>query len=209
MDSKDREETFDTLAASLADGVPAERLATLLAPEMPQAVMERLLTQPRSREKLSQMIMSRLDLPPLQEMVAPNLRFALIGADQMGGAIAAVGAIWHCNVIRQMISKAALLGLIDGIGERAYTVGLANGDLAVAPSTVPTVASLVCAIQRYGRSCVEAWLETVEPASVAELTRLKLPRPPTEVTEINEDHRRLGPEIVRRVARCWLAEFAN
>jgi hypothetical protein len=197
----------ESIEASLTATIPVERLANFLAPEMPSTVVAQLLAQPKTRARLSEIVISRLHLAPIQDVESVDLQFALIKADEMAEAIAAVGAIWHYNMLRHLITKAPLLGLIDAIGERAYSVGMSNADLAVASSAIPSVANLVCAIQRYGRSCVEAWLETIE-RPVAELTRLKLPRPPTEETEINDDHRGLGPAIVRRVGMRWMSKVS-
>ncbi len=184
----------------LAAGVPADRLTALIAPGMPSAVMERLLAEPRFTARLSRMMMSRLDLT-LEDDISPDLRFAALGVGEMKTAICAAGAIWHHHMIRQVISKPALHSLIDAISEKAHAIGLANADLAVTPSTVPSVANLVCSIQRAGYGCVEAWLKAVD-APIAELARLKLTSPGVEI-EVSDEHRRVGPVIVRRVATCW------
>jgi hypothetical protein len=102
-----------------------------------------------------------------------------------------------------VIAKSALHSLIDAIGERAHAIALANGDLAVTPTTTPSVANLVCSIQRAGFGCVEAWLAVVD-APIAELARLKLAAL-DEAFELTDDHRRFGPTIVRRVAAAWSA----
>jgi hypothetical protein len=194
----DPNEEVRRLESSLAAGIPVDRLTALIAPGMPSAVMERLLEQPRFKSRLSRMMMARLDLP---HDMSPDLRFAAFGAGEMKVAVCAAGAIWHHHVIRQVIAKSALHSLIDAIGERAHAIALSSGDLAVTPTTTPSVANLVCSIQRAGFGCVEAWLATVD-APIAELARLKL-APLDEAFELTDDHRRFGPAIVRRVATAW------
>ena len=187
--------------ASLASGVPADRLSALLAPDLPPAVISQMLAQPRFATRLSRMMLSRLDLA-LPPEISPDLRFAAITASEMGSAICAVGGIWHHHMVRQVIAKATLQSLIDAISLKAYHAALANADLAVTPTGIPAIANLVCSIQRIGRVCVDAWLETLD-APVAELVRLKLPEPPAEKTETTDDHRRFGPAIIQRVANRW------
>jgi hypothetical protein len=196
----DPNEEVRRLESSLAASIPVDRLTALIAPGMSSAVMERLLEQPRFKSRLSRMMMARLDLP---HDMSPDLRFAAFGAGDMKVAVCAAGAIWHHHVIRQVIAKSALHSLIDAIGERAHAIALANGDLAVTPTTTPSVANLVCSIQRAGFGCVEAWLAVVD-APIAELARLKLAAL-DEAFELTDDHRRFGPTIVRRVAAAWSA----
>jgi hypothetical protein len=194
----DPNEEVRRLESSLAAGIPVDRLTALIAPGMPSAVMERLLEQPRFKSRLSRMMMARLDLP---HDMSPDLRFAAFGPGEMKVAVCAAGAIWHHHVIRQVIAKSALHSLVDAIGERAHAIALANGDLAVTPSTTPSVANLVCSIQRAGFGCVEAWLEVAD-TPIAELARLKLAALDEEF-DLTDDHRRFGPTIVRRVATAW------
>jgi hypothetical protein len=196
----DPNEEVRRMESSLAAGIPVDRLTELIAPGMPSAVMERLLEQPRFKSRLSRMMMARLDLP---HDMSPDLRFAAFDANEMKVAICAAGAIWHYHVIRRVIAKPALHSLIDAISERAHAIALANGDLAVMPSTVPSVANLVCSIQRAGYGCVEAWLQVAD-APIAELARLKLAAL-DETLEVTDEHRRFGPAIVRRVATSWPA----
>lgn len=194
----DPNEEVRRMESSLAAGIPVDRLTALIAPGMPSTVMERLLEQPRFKSRLSRMMMTRLDLP---HDMSPDLRFAAFDASEMKVAICAAGAIWHHHVIRQVIAKSALHSLVDAISERAHAIALANADLAVTPSTMPSVANLVCSIQRAGYGCIEAWLHVVD-APIAELARLKLTAL-EENLEVTDEHRRFGPAIVRRVATSW------
>ena len=171
-----------------------ERLAAVLGPGVPAAVVARLVQSPRLQTRLTALMVSRLgELGP----VTPSQAKALaLMPDALVALSRRAGAVWHAGALARTIDGPGRRSLAAAIGEDDYGTALAGLFLAPPAEVLhhPSV-DLIGMIATDGAACLAAWCGK-QPATVA--GRLNLSRPDAQA---GAAHDRFGPKSV-----AWLLE---
>lgn len=169
--------------------------------DLPPEVSSQLLKCGRLFGRLSNQIKQHYRLDSLGGVAYEDLRIAMLERDKLELIAGISGAVYNGNKLRVLITKAAIVEILQDIHRDAYKIAVTHSDLV--PSEEMGADKIVAlrkeVILSDGMQCFRGWLKSLPKAAS---TRVELKFPPGQEDEpVPEDYERYGPVIVRAVAK--------
>lgn len=174
------------------------------------AALEVLARHPRFQRRLAQRLIDRYGLTPPEALPVPaeeDARLLALPAQAATTLTHYCGVICHATAFVREIRAPRVMALKERFGDAAFTVALANRELAVAATSGDDIETLAREVRRDGQACVSAWL-ALQPAELTAWLRLGLAANlPGEAQGATPEVCQQGPRIVRCVAAIVDAEI--
>jgi hypothetical protein len=184
-----------------------DRLVALFGAPLTRATALRMRAHPRLRLRLAEALQAPLQGEGLWPPPTSSRLAAMPLSGEPDGAVRlvrAVGAAWHGQSLRAILSGPVLARLATLIGEEAMSAGIKLAENGVAPASVQSADEIAAAVDRDGPACLAAWLDR-DALGAADALRLALPPALARAAqERGEAHRdaaaRLVPAVLSQLA---------
>lgn len=178
-----------------------DRLSNCLGSALPDGLCMELLSNLRLKSRLSGIVASHYDLPPLStatECSEKDRAIALAPIASLEQIVLFAGAIYWSSAIVNTVRSSEVVALQSQIGDELCAFAVRHRELAGPMRNFESFDNTADRVLESGWHCFNAWCMQIDPAISARI-RLKLAPNEMPVSSEVASYADIGPAIIRQV----------